>query len=198
MTSHSDTPSLTGTVGLMSGPRLDIFRPDPLLLQIDQIANSLGNLCRFGGQVWHFYSVAEHCCHVSSLFDLKTQPELALAGLLHDAAEAYLGDVITPIKNLLPEYQQVEAEFHSVIFKKYGLTMGHMEKIIWADKAAVVIEARQLTSGEWTEGLYVNPEHWFKVESWNPDFAKARYLERYWEIINTQNTNNVVRTDGEY
>ena len=71
--------------------------PRPEEVRIEAIAHQLGNLCRFNGACKVFYSVAQHSVLVSYLVSKR----YALAGLLHDAAEAYLGDVIRPLKRFL-------------------------------------------------------------------------------------------------
>lgn len=79
---------------------------------IEDIAHALGMQCRYNGSVKEFYSVAQHCVKVSKLlrrqgFDLDTQ----LAGLLHDAGEAYVGDITRPVQTVLDmaEFKALEA-----------------------------------------------------------------------------------------
>jgi len=79
--------------------------PDPNDVCVKDIAHSLGLLCRFGGHVDRFYSVAEHCLLVS----YAVAPENALHGLLHDATEAYVGDMIRPLKQSMPFFREVES-----------------------------------------------------------------------------------------
>ena len=69
----------------------------PQDVDIRDIAHHLSNMCRWQGATRHFYSVAEHCVHVSRLVPTG----YALLALLHDAAEAYMGDAIRPIKRRL-------------------------------------------------------------------------------------------------
>ena len=96
---------------------------DPLAVEIDirDIAHALSNLCRFNGHVKKFYSVAEHCCHVSDLFDSKY---LRLVGLLHDASEAYLCDMPRPIKRsdgFATLYLEAEEKLMQVIATKFDI-----------------------------------------------------------------------------
>lgn len=103
-------------------------------LCIEDIAHSLSNQCRYGGHTRLFYSVAEHSVLASKLgkyFCMKYPEEMklafgqtrnsatgyALALLLHDASEAYLSDVITPIKNKLPDYMMIEMDIQNRIEK---------------------------------------------------------------------------------
>lgn len=89
---------------------------------IDVIAYSLCFLNRFNGHVGA-YSVAQHSVHVYQQlkFLYPTDHRLHLSGLLHDATEAYLGDVSSPLKALLPDYKEIESHYHDVIDEFYGI-----------------------------------------------------------------------------
>src|SRR5579872_2947230 len=80
-----------------SGLEFPLFEPRLDAINIEDIAHGLSMICRFTGQCARFYSVAEHSVHVSHL----VPREDAAWGLLHDAAEAYLGDVASPLKKHL-------------------------------------------------------------------------------------------------
>jgi len=77
------------------------LRPDEV--DLEDIAIALSNLCRFGGRCRQFYSVAQHSLWVADQVK-ELRPELELCALLHDAAEAYVGDVVSPIKPWLGVY----------------------------------------------------------------------------------------------
>jgi hypothetical protein len=87
-----------------TGRKVDLLDPDWREIEYWDVAHGLANTCRYGGHVERFYSVAEHSLLVADLLvHMGHEPDsqMVLAGLLHDAAEAYLGDVIAPLKWLL-------------------------------------------------------------------------------------------------
>jgi hypothetical protein len=120
-----------------SGNYIDPFNPDPSLINIVDIAHALSNCNRFGGHTEHPFSVAQHCLNISTFFD---NPHDKLTALLHDASEAYLGDMPKPIKDRLPDYQLVEHNLMTVIAKKYGFLYPLPTKIHQADKDALELE----------------------------------------------------------
>ena len=98
-----------------SGRLVDPFNLRLEDIAIEDIAHSLSMQCRFNGHCARFYSVAEHSVLVSRL----VLPKNRLWGLLHDAQEAYLGDIITPIKQQVPAIQEVEANLQLLISLKF-------------------------------------------------------------------------------
>lgn len=104
------------------GGSISLENPNPDDIQIEDIAHALSLICRFTGHVKQHYSVAEHCVLQATYAMNKTRDKnLALWGLLHDAPEAYLGDVSTPLKSMLPHYKVLEDNMMDVIGRKYGL-----------------------------------------------------------------------------
>lgn len=167
----------------VSGRRVFIRHPIPEDLHIDDIAHALSLVCRFGGHCCRFYSVAQHSVMVSRL----AKPEYALAGLLHDASEAYLGDIIRPIKLLLPEYQEIEGRWEVVIAERFGL---HWDRdtvldVKRADRIALVTERRDLIAPhewQWTEdelGFLPDPD---PVAPLEPTEARRAFLARFDEL----------------
>lgn len=86
-------------------------------IHLDDIAHALSMQCRYGGHSLRFYSVAEHCVHVAS----KAPAGLELSALMHDASEAYLTDVIRPVKAHLANYKEIEANLERRIAERFGL-----------------------------------------------------------------------------
>jgi len=106
-----------------TGIEFDILEPTEDMVNLIDIAHSLSMECRYGGHIGDFYSVASHSMFVEYLMR-DYSPMFRLTALLHDAAEAYLKDVLRPIKRYTQmgeEYQVLEAEVSRVIFKKFGI-----------------------------------------------------------------------------
>lgn len=91
-------------------------------ITLNEIAHALSMICRFGGRIDEFYSVAQHSAIVANLIYAEyDNSNLALCGLFHDAAEAYVGDTVTPIKRKLSYYKGLEERVLARILKKYFL-----------------------------------------------------------------------------
>lgn len=110
-----------------SGRRVDPFNPNPALIVIDDIAHALARICRFNGHVADpvGHSVAAHSTRVAGLCFERSgrRPLVALHGLFHDATEAYLGDIVRPLRKR-PEfafYHEAESRLAEVIFTRFGL-----------------------------------------------------------------------------
>lgn len=99
-----------------SGIYIDVFDPKPSDITIEDIATGLSRQPRWGGQSKVFYSVARHSIEVAQL----ASKNYKLAALLHDASEAYLGDMPSPIKSRLPDYKQMEENLMKCIAEKFG------------------------------------------------------------------------------
>lgn len=102
------------------------FMPEMLQINdinIQDIAHALARICRFNGHIKGYYSVAQHCIWVSdSLKKLGASAQTQMCGLLHDASEAYLGDIPTPIKKVLSDYVLLETQYQNTIFKHFNLS----------------------------------------------------------------------------
>jgi 5'-deoxynucleotidase YfbR-like HD superfamily hydrolase len=126
-----------GLANANSGKLINFHAPTMDMIRLDDIALALSNICRFGGQIHSFYSVAEHTLLVWHL----APDHLKQVALLHDAAEAYVGDVIKPFKNLLGKaFEDFELKFQTVIFEKYGVDQSLLEELKIYDNLATEIE----------------------------------------------------------
>jgi len=154
--------------------------PSAADINIEDIARALSRLCRYTGHTRHFYSVAQHSVLVSE----HVPDDLRLQGLLHDAPEAYLGDISSPLKASLPAYKQYEHQFERVLRGKFGLPVIFDPAVKVADLRALATEWRDLMpegANIWTTKL----EPWTDVsvtDPWDPDEAYLEFIERYWEL----------------
>lgn len=145
---------------------------------IDDIAHGLGNFCRFVGQSNEFYSVAQHSCIVADLL-AQFGSACQLSGLLHDATEAYLGDLSRPLKQMLPAYKAIEHKLEAVIEQKYGVLISADPRIKWADNVALMTEARDLL-GPQAQGWGVREEPApFTIHPWTPRESRIRFMDYF-------------------
>jgi hypothetical protein len=128
------------TIDTYSGTFFHVFDPREEEIDIADIAHALSNLCRFTGQCDPFYSVAEHCCRVADYLPDK----LKLAGLLHDAAEAYISDINGAYKKLLPLMVEADNQITSVIMRKFKVRENDHQIIKNADMVLRATERRDL------------------------------------------------------
>jgi hypothetical protein len=140
-------------VGLFEtlGGTFDLLDPDPADISISDIANALSNICRYNGHVPHFYSVADHSVRVMHLVAERSPEEpsrpLLMAALLHDAAEAYIGDVIRPLKRYLDFIQETDEKITKIIFEKYGALYPIPKIVEEADRDVYYWEREHIRNG---------------------------------------------------
>lgn len=159
-------------------------RPDDF--SIEDIAHHLALTCRYGGATRFFYSVAEH----SVLVSYHVPPHLALHGLLHDAAEAVVGDTIQPIK-MLPEWEavrRVEDLNFRAICRRFGLAWGsEIDEVVGeVDRRLVTDEVEALIPGG---AAYLEQKGWpmgerlgADVVAYSPERAEVAFMLRYLEL----------------
>jgi len=174
-------------VNVYSGERIiDVANLQVDDVDIDEIALALAHLCRYNGHMKSFYSVAEHCIYVSKRVELMAlkmgaTPEQAqadaLAGLMHDAAEAYIGDIVYPLKHsgMFDDYLALEEEIEAVITRAFELSPINAElvKIVDADitnwEKAIFREytLREAPSSEAVQKAYLRRFHNLTSNRWS-------------------------------
>lgn len=152
-----------------TGLYIDVFNPTPEMICIDDIAHGLSNVCRFAGQISRFYSVAQHSLMVCN----SVEKEYKMQALLHDASEAYLGDMPSPIKRMFPEYKNVEQNLMSVIAEKFGFEKDLHNCVKQADKFALEHE------WEW----FVNRNKDYALNSFSNNWAKGSFMLEFSNIM---------------
>lgn len=178
-----------------SGHMFPISDPKESDVRITDIAHALSKICRFTGHCSRFYSVAEHSWHCANL--LGDQPkEVQLAALLHDASEAYLQDIASPIKQFLPDYAELEDRVASVIFKKYGLQYPFNELIKYADLSMLSTEAYYLLPSKgaawemWKTIKRPKLEPDRRPQHLEPEVAKNVFMLKFIELTKKDNGTN--------
>jgi 5'-deoxynucleotidase YfbR-like HD superfamily hydrolase len=166
---------------------LDIAPED---VDIEDIAHSLAHQCRFSGHTKFMYSVAQHSILVSHrLMHLHNNHELALSGLLHDAPEAYLVDMPTPVKKLMPAYGVAEDKLAVAVIAKFILEYPLSDsRIQWVDMELLATEARDLMG---------NPQDWASlrdlkpldepIHKWSSRLAKKTFIQSFNILMEKRN-----------
>ena len=159
-----------------TGKRFDLFEPDVDMIDPRDIAHSLAHLCRFNGHTREFYSVAQHSCLVADL----VPAEHKLAALLHDATEAYLGDMTRPLKEWMPHYRGFEDVIWERVCERFGLGIDLPYTVHQADLIALTTERRDLmppdpAPWDFLVGIEPAPE---RIRPWSPTEARLTYHQR--------------------
>ncbi len=174
---------VNNTILLRSGRYFDLASPRSEDVVVDDIAGALSKICRFGGQSPRFYSVAEHCCHChdAAIAD-GLGPDVARIALLHDAAEAYVGDVVKPLKIMLAEFGVIESSVESAINEAFGLvwTVDVAREVKRIDHELLIAERLSIFGDdgvEWSGQASVKRRE-VKVVGWLPQQAELQFLGR--------------------
>lgn len=155
-------------------------RPEDLA--VEDVAHALSLVCRYGGHVREFYSVAQHCVLVSR----AAEPEHKLWALLHDATEAYVGDMVRPLKLQLPAYVEVEDRLMRVMCERWGLEWPMPTEVKVLDNRILLDERVALLGaapGSWqVDGLtpLLAPD---PLDPWPSARAEAEYLAAFRALV---------------
>lgn len=142
-----------------TGKRFWPLDPHPADVDFRDIGHALSLICRYGGHVRRFYSVAEHSTLLAQYFLDRGEVASARCAIVHDMAEAYVGDVIRPLKTKAFDYQVAEAMVGMIIVECLPPPLWSLddEKAVKAaDTRIVANEARELfrpetrARAEWT------------------------------------------------
>jgi uncharacterized protein len=159
------------------------FLLDPILEDIDikDIAHGLALQCRWTGQCKHHYSIAQHSYYCSLIGPEKE----ALDRLLHDASEAYMGDMNRPLKHYTQAgepYRIQEAMLQGLIRIRFGLGREPASVKI-ADNQMLFAERDQLMKKvEGDDTRDINQDFGtadIKICQWIPEFAETMFLSRF-------------------
>ena len=155
------------------------FDPGQVLIIIEDIAHALSNICRFNGHSRVFYSVAQHSVLMAEYISIGYKN----AALLHDAHEAYIGDVSSPLKSLLPDYQSIEQKIQRNVLQVFGLD-SVPQAVKDLDKQMLITE--MLALDLWDDALDMDLYNRLDIEihPWIPEKAEKEFLYYYEQLFN--------------
>lgn len=176
-------------------------KPHPSMIDIEDIAHALSMQCRFNGHTRAFYSVAEHSVRVSWAVEAASAGqanavELALWALLHDASEAYTGDMVLPLKRemrglrLAPvlsmpsDFDLIESRIQRAICNAFGLPEDEPKIVKRFDLVLLLTEKRDLLAPcdePWPDYGVQPLRH--RLETWVPEHAKKVFLDRFHDLM---------------
>lgn len=133
---------LDGCINTYSGLKINLLHPEPEMINIVDIAKGLGYKAHFGGQTPFYFSIADHSLLVVKLMmDAKEyDKEMLMLGLLHDASEAYIGDMVKPLKVHLDDFVMYEDQLTEAICEKFKLDASLLPEIKAYDIIAQELE----------------------------------------------------------
>lgn len=168
---------MTDWIMTHTGKRFRPFAPDPADIDIRDIAHALSLICRYGGHPSGFYSVAEH----SVLLSRAVPAEMAFDALMHDAAEAYLGDIPRPIKRAkeMTAWRDAEWIVETAIGKKFGCRLPMDAELAAFDSRMILDEWRQLMPRTEEDIGVSGAPMGVTVACWPPYLAKRYFLETF-------------------
>lgn len=170
-----------GWLNTYSGHKFYPLDPDPGVIRIDDIAHALSNLCRYNGQTPKFYSVAEHSVRLATY---TADPNLARFLLLHDASEAYLADIPSPLKVLpcFSEYREHEKRLQATIYRWFDLdpmcepsAVHDLDRGILSDEATALFGTRRHPEWIGPTSLGIVATDW----GWTPLEAEDEFLSTF-------------------
>ena len=167
-----------------NGKHVHPLSPSQDEIVIEDVAHSLSQQCRFLGHTHALYTVAQHCVLVSEM----VPPGDALWGLLHDASEAYLGDLPAPIKRdpRMEFHRIAEERLLACIARRFGLAPEMPQSVKRADKILLATEFRDVTAVDDLDWIIAEcgcePDQSLRITPWPSEVARRRFLARFEEL----------------
>lgn len=173
-------------ITLMSGALFSYQDPAACEVTIEDIAQPLSNICRFAGQLPYFYSVAQHSVNASYI----VAPEFAYTALLHDTAECFTGDIVTPLKVAVPQFKELELKIEAVMAERFGFQFPLPPEVKLADLQMLGLEMEFIRGQDCSQHSVLNGIDYRSMEfmpgvelkTWSPRQACANFIRRYEEL----------------
>ena len=169
-----------------SGLRFDLTDPRPDQVCLEDIAHSLAMVYRFGGHCREFYSVAQHSVHVAEYIGeaaisvdatTATRNTVMALALLHDAHEAYIGDVVQPMK-LIVDLRGIDEKIQAAVHEHFWLVPEpwHLAAIKRADRTALATEVRDLMGPPPEPWVEMPPPWLMGINTWSWQKAQETFF----------------------
>lgn len=185
-----------------SGRQFFLADPREEDIQLEDFAHALARICRFTGH-GEFYSVAQHCVLASEMAMLfyPEYPLLPAQMLVHDVSEAYLNDISSPLKSLLPDYRKLEERLEAVVERALGIRFTKMPIVKEIDMRMLVTErpvvfndlvplwvktTADIKPFERPEGKYPASDWECAWMGWPPDKAEEEYLTQFRRLFRSR------------
>lgn len=174
-----------GCFRTITGIKFNILNPISDMIMPEDIARGLAHKPHFSGFSPQFFSIAEHSLIVCEFYEMCNPGDYLgqLQALLHDASEAYIGDMIKPIKNLLPNFVLIENKIQNTIYTKYNIDPDvRKAKVKEIDNHIQDIEADAFYHYDYLDDLKKNvTDKWIKYLS--PTEAYYAFWEKFNELM---------------
>lgn len=179
---------MTMWVQTATGGRVDLNNPQAHQIDIADIAHALSRICRFGGATSRLYTVAEHsllCCSIAEVAGMDVRTQMAV--LLHDAPEAYMGDITRPVARAIQDITGDDPVWflHTSLMAAIGAALGvqlrpeDLEAIEYCDNVALATERKWLLHPrlDWVPEMEPLPRS--RLVLHDPAEASAAFLWEY-------------------
>lgn len=175
-----------GWLETYTGLQFRFNEPTADMISIDDIAHALSLLCRYNGHVKRFYSVAEHCTLMAYwMRDRGFPKDQVFTALMHDCAEAYIGDMARPVKVTMPRFKELEGRIEQAAAEKFPMMVYPFPKIIKELDSRILNDER-------TQVMNPSDNVWgtddleplgVTCRFWSPEEAKNRFLGMYISLV---------------
>lgn len=178
-----NTIQMSDGIELLNGQMFDFFNPSATEISVEELAHVLSNVCRFAGHVRYFYSVAQHAVNASLIVAEGHEK----AALLHDTAEGFTNDIVTPLKVQVPLFKDIETVIESDMARRFDFQYPLSPEVKLADLQMLKIEKDILkpSTSHWAILDGVEVDHLLDrvdMRPMTPTEACDAFLQRWEEV----------------
>lgn len=184
----TETPTLDcdagGWIQTYSGAVFRPLDPNPEILTIEDVVVPLSRMCRYGGHCERFYSVAEHCVLMADyLWRAGFGAGSCLQALMHDASEAFIADIVRPVKGMLAGYKPAELRLMAALSPRFGFAWPMLPEVHHLDAAMIAVErANMKPRPDISDAIWGAREpapDGIELRFWDRDVAAANFRSRF-------------------